>query len=744
LLEANGREVIRQREGAELMGTLPLRADLEPIKPVGIYRNPTVDSHGNTTVQDVDAYELMAQARQYTEYSRVIMEFTDDFVPQHPAMWETVDQIILCGDRIVEDSQGLAVLRDWLFRGGKLCVFLDRTNPETIAAILGHGESYQVVDRVELDEFTIEDESGITGRQVKERRRFENPVELVRVVASDRTEVHCRVNGWPAAFWQQAGNGEVLFIALGPDGWRPAPIVPGWESLPENTDPEFRNDMAIRSIGFRFYRPRSVEPNVTDVIKPILQEQIGYQIPKRGLAGALLGLNGMALGVIGLWLAHRNQLDRLAVVLPVLAGVTSIVFLIIGSSNNRSVPSSVAYTQLVRYFPETSSAHVSGIAAIYQQTGKDLEVNSGRHGLLVPQIKPSDGTTHRLLWEDSDSGRWLNVSLPAGSVQFAGFDQGINLAETLVVRGHFDVPGFVGKISGSGQFDLQDALIASLPAPPTAIQPRQDGSFVAAPDDVFSTGQYLASSVVSDESRRRQDIYRSLLTKQDNSDFAVTPTLFVWGQPQPGVLSVPDDLVRQGSALAAIPLWIDRTPPASDFTIPATFVRIIPTEGQKGRSLSYNPRNGKWVTNSSRASNTRLRFELPRAVLPCRVTSADLTIKLNAPSRELHFHGVVNKRDVLIERIANPSGVYQINVTRPEWLSIDQRGGLEFTFEITQAEQELQKTDVTDSIPKKKESPPSKPMTEEEEKAATLASRPKSFTTWEIEYVRLNVRGTTL
>jgi hypothetical protein len=329
-------------------------------------------------------------------------------------------------------------------------------------------------------------------------------------------------------------------------------------------------------------------------------------------------------------------------------------------------------------------------------------------------------------------------------VQFTEFDQTINLAEPVIVRGHFDARGFVGKISGGEQFDLQDALVASFPSPSAAIQPRQDGSFVVSPDDVFSQGQFLASSVVSDESRRRQDIYRSLLTRKADSDVAASPTLFVWGQPQPGVLSIPEDLTQQGSALAAIPLWIDRTPPASEFTIPATFVRIGSTEGEKGRSLSYNARNGKWVTNSSRASNTRLRFELPRAVLPCRITSADVTIKLNAPSREFQFHGVVNKRDVLIERIENPSGVYQFKVDRPEWLSIDRAGGLEFTFEVLESEQELQKTDGTDNIATKKGSSPAKPMTDEEENAANLAARPKSFTTWEIEYVRLNVRGTTL
>jgi hypothetical protein len=299
--------------------------------------------------------------------------------------------------------------------------------------------------------------------------------------------------------------------------------------------------------------------------------------------------------------------------------------------------------------------------------------------------------------------------------------------------------------------DVADAVVASLPAPSSGVRIQADGSFEVTPDAVLSAGQYLLGKVVSAESRRRQDVYRSLLNvKRDESQYAVQPTLFVWTQPLPEVISVPEGLVQHGSALAAVPLWIDPTPAATEFTIPSTFLRVASVAGEKGRSLAFNSRTGKWVAQASRTTNTRLRFQLPRTVLPCRVTEARITIKLNAPSRELLVHAVVDNRDVLIERIPNPIEVHYINVTRQEWLTVNREGAVTFSFVITEAEQERlareqQQRHSAGSEPEAKEKEEAEPEDKEAEPGDPNApAGPSSFTTWDIEYVRMDLRGTTL
>jgi hypothetical protein len=66
-----------------MLPSLPLLADIEGIKTVGIFRKNDSGPLGIDRDPDEDAYELMAQAREFAEYGRVIMGFVDDFVPPH-------------------------------------------------------------------------------------------------------------------------------------------------------------------------------------------------------------------------------------------------------------------------------------------------------------------------------------------------------------------------------------------------------------------------------------------------------------------------------------------------------------------------------------------------------------------------------------------------------------------------------------------------------------------------------------
>lgn len=692
LIERNGQEMIQRREGDELLPVTPLLADKEQVKTASIFRKGEPNGQGVVPDLDTDAYELMATARQLADLSRVIIDFHDDFAPPHPVMWETLDQVVLSGDRILQDSAGLAVLRDWLYRGGRLCIFLDRTSTETVAAILGHGNSIRVVDRVELDEFTIEDVLQPEGHRQIDRRKFEQPIELVRVLADD-VEVHCRVNGWPAAFWKKTGNGEILFLTLGPRGWYPAQVPEGGNASPEFNESSFRDNHTLRSLAVRFYQARPSEPALTTAAQPLLEEKIGYRVPSRRLATSLLGLNGLALVVGGFWLARIKRLEFIALLLPVVAGLTTTAFLVIGASNSRSVPSSVAFAQLVQFVPQFDSAHVSGLAAIYQQETSDMKLTAGPNGLLRPLTSPPDGTTQRLLWTDNQDGRWMNVSIPAGSVQFARFDQRIQFSEPVTASGSFTPDGFVGKFPLAAAKGARDSLIASLPGPSMAIAINEDGSFKASSQNVLAEGQFLSETIVSEESRRRQDIYRELLRPVAGQNFAREPTLLTWLNQAAQTLNVPEGLQQQGTSLAAVPLRIERTPADTEFQVPATFIGMKTVAGMTGRSLAYNERLGTWIEDASRATSTRLRFALPQQVLPCKLLEANLTIKLNAPSRELHVNGVVEHRDELIEKFNNPSGVFKVDVTSPEWLQVDGTGGVYFTIEITEAEMERQRRD---------------------------------------------------
>jgi hypothetical protein len=724
-------EIIKKRASGEMVDTLYVTIDRDLIKSAGIYRKGLPNAVGMIEDLDSDAYDFYVHAKQFAESSRVVMEFSDDFIPPHGAMWDSLDQLVICSDRIVDDSAGLATMRDWLQRGGRAWVFLDRVQPSTVAALLGHSHCFQVVDRVELDDFSIDSFTTVMGADGHDLRRFERPVEIVRVVTD--AEVVCRVNQWPAAFVQRVGAGEIMLVALSPRGWLPAPIRPGDEQLPENTSPEYRSTGAIASMSKRFFDLPPNKSPAQPVVEPILQEQIGYQIPRRGLAAALLGLNCFGLIAVGGWLATRHRLDHLAWLVPTLAIITTAIFIVIGRQNSRSVPPSVAFTQLIRVFPDNEEATVTGIAGLYHQNATPLKMSGGRSGLVEPMAPPTAGSIRRLLWTDEDSGHWQNVVFPGGSVQFVDFRRPTKLPAPIKASVRFGQQGLEGRLDAGQLGKLQDTVITNIPAPSLLVHMDADGKFAAGADDVLAQGQFTSDRVLSDEARRRQAIYRQVVAAQDDQRLGSGANLLGWTGAVECGLDWPKDLQQTGAALVALPLRIERTPSGQAFSVPSTFLQPKASSNEMGQSMAYNDRTGVWLSGLTRTSRSALRFPVPAEVLPCQVNQARLTIKLNAPSRKLRVFSVLNKQEHLIQEIANPNGVITINVNQPELLPPVVEDSLYFTLEITESAAERQaREEIRDR------SKPSPLNMRDAERKAQLAT---SFTTWQIDYVRLDVSG---
>jgi hypothetical protein len=472
-----------------------------------------------------------------------------------------------------------------------------------------------------------------------------------------------------------------------------------------------------------------------DFVQPLLQEQIGYRIPSRSLAMGLLGLNFLIVAAGGWWCGRQLRLDRLAWILPAAAVATTMIFLVIGRVHNRSVPSTAAFTQLVQVYPATGEASVSGWGALYQQSATPFAVDVAQGGFVQPASPASDGSIRRLIWGDDDRGHWENVNLPGGSIQMVSFQQPAVLSSPVAATIRFGPGGVEGRVEWGLLRKLDDALIANPPALPLAVRVRPDGSFAAGSDEVLAAGQYSTESVLSDDGRRRQEYCRHVLDPLDDISFPTAPTLFGWSSPVASGMRWPAGTREAGSAFVAIPLRFERTPPGQPFDVPATFIRTEIGSGRRGKSMTYNARTGEWLRGGSIASETRLRFILPPQVVPCRLNRARLMIKLNAPSRTLQVFSVHQGEDQLYQEIRNPSGVYEFSMDRPELLTLDANGELQFTIGVTESDAEREARERLmgggDRKPKRG-------------RDAMNQELQDSFTTWQIDYVRLDVGGTTL
>jgi hypothetical protein len=416
-------------------------------------------------------------------------------------------------------------------------------------------------------------------------------------------------------------------------------------------------------------------------------------------------------------LAQQRRLDWLAWAVPALTLAAAAVLFGAGAANTTRVRPTIASWQLWRLAPQTGEAKVDGLAAIYDQGSREILLQAKERAWMIAD--PLSGAqVHRHVWTDGDGERTQNDMTSPGGIHLATVVSNRQLSRRVGVQGQFGPSGLTGKLEAGELQDVSDLVIVSPPAPALAVTVASDGTFIARPEQVLAADQYTASALLSDEQRRRQDVLRKFLDPADALEFPRQTSLLFWCRPPDAGVTFPEGFDIAGSALALAPLELRRTPPKSSFQLPATFLPVSLVPSKSGISNAYNPRTGEWVTGLTIPTEAALRFALPEQVLPCRLERGVLTVRVNAPSRELSLWAHGDSQPVLVRKVRNPNGVLQFDLGE-EHLALDPQGGVTLTVAIS--------TTLGSS------------------NAAKPSGQLPGFdnTTWQIDYVRLTVAGKT-
>ncbi|MFM2096483.1 MAG: hypothetical protein RIS70_3607 [Planctomycetota bacterium] len=712
--EEGDRELLRRREGDLLTSNMPLPITHDAGNMGSYFRKPLAANVTGADNPDEDAWDTALAARKSAELNASISDLSSDFQPPWPESLRGLEQILLTADRITNDSAGIAVLRSWLRGGGRLWICLDRVEPSTVEAILGNAVNFQVVDRVQLDRFELESVDLVKRERIKEPCDFEDPVDFVRIVHSS-SDVVSWVDGWPAAFWVPFGEGEVLITTLGPRGWR----APKTE----------RPTIALQTIAGRLFANREgrVDPQA---FQSSLQQQIGYRVPSRSIAMSVLGGYCFALLASGGILAKRKRLDALAWLVPGITITATVALVAIGIAHTTSVPSKIALGQLLEIAPQTNEARVTGLAAIYDHRSQNIDLTTDHRNWLIPSVS-DPSAIQRLVWSDDDRVTASDMETNAGSIGFASMHGQVAMLEHVALEAEFNESGLVGKLRTGELGAATDAVIVAPPAPALAVALNDDGDFTANEEQVLSAEQYIASTLMTDEQRRRQDYFRALLNPSDTFVFPRRPSVFFWCNPVDIGIRMPEGFLVAGSALAVVPLEIRRTPPDTAFRVPSTFLEMTAAQGQ-AKSSAYNRRTGQWVKGLTVASETPLRFQLPAEVLPCELSTATLTIRINAPSRELQVKTYRTTDSQVVRAFRSPIGVIALELKAGD-LQLDAAGGLTLGLAIGPTGAFTTEADGGSGAGTDASSLPSNIPT----------STIRENNPWQIEYVRLTVAGRT-
>ena len=619
---------------------------------------------------------LASTARVNRDLPKSLVGFHEKFLPANCELLQGMDQVVICTDRLQSDPAGTAALRRWIQSGGYAWIMLDQVQPEIVASLLGDAFDTHIVDRVSLTSILLTGEQGKAKTPAEsEPREFEEPIPLVRVIPGD-VELAYAINGWPAAYWRQVGNGRVLVTTLGPRAW-----------IRDRTNRDLARDdlnfvtpyvplAPLANLATQFFENKPENPLKNEDLEPFLAEQIGYAILSRQQILGILGGLSLFLLLAGWFLTRRKQGEHLGWLAPFGALATAGLLIWLGSVNRQQVPPTLATAQLVQLVPGANDVNLRGMLAAFNSQESSQAIGSASNGMFFPDMSGLEGRTRRMVWTDLDDWTWEQLHLPPG-VRNAPFQYYGPLKSAPSAVAEFTSEGLRGRFATGGFQNVNDLVIALPKQRGLWAELEDDGTFRSGPDHVLAKNQYIGDALLSDEQRRRQQVYQKLLTRKRGAFFPSAPTLLAWADPLDLKFSFPDATRQVGSALLSIPLTIKQTPPDTRIQIPSAFLLFRSTGGPNNRSASsaYSNRNGEWIENR-RASRSHFRFQLPPEVLPIKLDRAELTMHIDASGREVSVNGVLGERVTPIETHTGPVGRITVNIDQAEELELDETGGL--------------------------------------------------------------------
>ena len=631
-----------------------------------------------------------------------LVELSGGFIPPTANPLDALDVIVVANDSILQDTVAVQRFQSWLQSGGNVWIMADQLKPESVRALLGDSSCYSVVDEVELNDYTmVVPPAHSSAKEATYDWTTEQPVTLLRVLA-DTDEVESTIDGWPAAFWKDVGQGRVLFTTLGAKGWLKegdVPITP------------------LTSIAEDLFAQKSEPADQVARISRFLDQEIGYTIPSRATVATILGLHLLFVFGIGIWLVRKQALQYLAVLIPVTALLAMGSLIAIGKANTSQVPSTIATGQIARALPGSASLRMESVNAIFSQERQPLPITVAADTTALMVGESDSSELMRIVWDDSGKSTWEFVDQPPGVVRHVKSQSLVTLPQPWKVVGKFTENGFEGALQGIQASTVQDPVIASSPSPSLAVEfdPDSDGRFIAS--KMLERDQYIDSALVTDTQQQRQQFIREVVSGE-GSPVSETPSLLLWTEPVPTGTTFGDGFGREGWALASIPIRIDRVAPGESFMIPPIFVSL--RASSRGPSIFFDTTIGKTPDSFNKPGKFEVRCVPPSAVLPCEISSAVIALRAIAPGRTMTIRGFNGDQPVTLLEQASPNGRVEFIVDNPEVLGLDAEGGLPIEVSFSQTEKEK----IAES------------------QSLSRTEQQSSTNSWSVDYFNVTLKGT--
>ncbi len=676
LIRVGERDVIVQQDGRPAtyslsMSVLPagqvMGLQLEPeLPPVLFWDWPRP--------VEPSSYDMVTAARVDTVRPRTSISYDGQPLPLQLMEWDAYDLFVVADPDALRHPATVEAMRQFMLRGGRLWIMVDQVPTDLIQPLLGPRQCLDEVERVMVDQFTIEPvppQENLTSSDVQVE--LEREVAMVRVLHSGGRVTH-QIGGWPAAVMMEVGYGQLLLTMLESHAW----IEP---RLTQRSDsPYLQAAFTVRNWGTNL----AVESNASAPLLPLSAEvdyplqRIGNPVVPQGwVATALLGFVGL-LALTGILLALTKHLTWIGWMAPLLAAVTSLSLLVAATYVRRDIPESVSRLQLINVADDGSSAVVREQAAVYLSRLSAMELESTVDGVASSSETITSGV-QRFITEDFERWRLSNDAWPPGTWRYRA--QYAVPTDDLVVRGTLTPAGLQLTLPADLAAPLEDPLLSFVEGDPLLC--RTTASGVEVDDSQTVRGdRWIAGSILSAEQQRRLEIYQ--LFFQPNQDLH-RPQRRLYGWTTTWPTSKWDrELEQPGAALVGLPILLERPAVASEVFIPHGLLKLVHSLDRSTVTSAYDERTGKWREEMLNGTVARLDFLLPSEVVPFVASSLVLELDLRAPQREVTIAALAPNGPIELARLDSPSLPWKATVTDPAVLQLAQDGRLEMQITVGQ------------------------------------------------------------
>jgi hypothetical protein len=429
----------------------------------------------------------------------------------------------------------------------------------------------------------------------------------------------------------------------------------------------------MKDIAIEFFSSREPPAVDTKIFEPHLTEYVGSSVPARWLVTSMLAGFGVILAGLGGVLWRSGRLEWLGAAGPALAVGVSAVLIIMGLTQRRSIPPSVASVQFVEPLPGTDDIRVTGQTDIYAPDAATTLIASRSGGWIMPDRQGQEGQTARMVWTDLDAWEWQHLP-PKYGQRLGDFSTATTTVERIEARATFGKNGLTGRLQAAGVSRPTDAVLATRDGR-IGVDLQEDGSFQALASHVFSGEQFIAADLLTDEQNRRSRTLAAVFAAAHRPDFLGEPKLLVWTDPLDIRFRFDEGHRQLGAALIAVPLTLERPAPGTEVAIPAPFLAYRSVTAPDGTAPSglYDHRRREWQ-NRAQFSSTWLRFQVPSVLLPLEPLRAKVTVQVTGPVGKLEIAGVRGQETVPLKTWKDPVGTLTVELDDPALLQVKQGG----------------------------------------------------------------------